>query len=309
MKKATILAAIVISAAGLWGQDIGFGIGAGRGGGAGAFAENFQQVVTMAAPGGPRGAVQQLIQGTLARGEGISRQTVTGRPVSGTDEQKSTQTLSDGTVITNSSTDRFYRDSEGRTRTEDDADGRVVIFDPVAHMEVILMTETKTARRMAVSPNAGKAEMAVSFNGATKSITTTYSSTTGATTATTTIAGGYESRLNWLDVPGADHGPAENAKKEDLGVESLNGILAAHTRSTLTIPQGQIGNDRDIHVVNERWYSDDLQMLVKTVNSDPRFGENTYQFTNISRDEPDPSLFQIPSDYTVIEMGGARVNK
>ena len=55
-----------------------------------------------------------------------------------------------------------------------------------------------------------------------------------------------------------------------------------------------------IHVVNERWYSDDLQMLVKTVNSDPRFGDNTYEFTNVSRGEPDPALFQIPADYKII---------
>ena len=97
-------------------------------------------------------------------------------------------------------------------------------------------------------------------------------------------------------------GSAENRKHEDLGVESLNGVLATHTRDTLTIPQGQIGNNRDIHVVNERWYSDDLQMLVKTANSDPRFGENTYEFTDISRDEPDATLFQIPPGYKVIPM-------
>jgi hypothetical protein len=86
----------------------------------------------------------------------------------------------------------------------------------------------------------------------------------------------------------------------------MNGVTATGTRSTLTIPQGQIGNNRDIHVVNERWYSDDLQMLVKSVNSDPRFGENTYELTNISRDEPDASLFQIPPDYSVMEVGPGR---
>jgi hypothetical protein len=89
-------------------------------------------------------------------------------------------------------------------------------------------------------------------------------------------------------------------------VQSQNGVLATGTRSTLTIPLGQIGNNRDIHVVNEQWFSEDLQMLVKTVNSDPRFGENTYELTNISRMEPDAALFQIPTDYTVIEPGTGR---
>ena len=47
-------------------------------------------------------------------------------------------------------------------------------------------------------------------------------------------------------------------------------------------------------------------MLVKTVNSDPRFGKNTYELTNISRDEPNMTLFQIPSDYRIVDMGAGR---
>jgi hypothetical protein len=36
-------------------------------------------------------------------------------------------------------------------------------------------------------------------------------------------------------------------------------------------------------------------------HSDPRYGESTYKLTNISRSEPDHSLFEVPSDYTVRE--------
>jgi hypothetical protein len=32
-------------------------------------------------------------------------------------------------------------------------------------------------------------------------------------------------------------------------------------------------------------------------------GETTYRLTNIDRSEPDPSLFQVPADYTVKEGG------
>jgi hypothetical protein len=88
---------------------------------------------------------------------------------------------------------------------------------------------------------------------------------------------------------------------ESLGTQSINGVTAKGTRTTIDIPAGQIGNDRAIQVVNERWYSDDLQMVVKSSNSDPRFGTTTYELTNINRAEPDPTLFQIPSDYTVKE--------
>ncbi len=35
-------------------------------------------------------------------------------------------------------------------------------------------------------------------------------------------------------------------------------------------------------------------------------GDNVYQLTNIKRAEPDPSLFQVPADYTVKETSVIR---
>jgi hypothetical protein len=92
-----------------------------------------------------------------------------------------------------------------------------------------------------------------------------------------------------------DHANA-TGQEEDLGYQSVNGVTARGSRSVTTIPVGQIGNDRPIQIISERWYSEDLQMNVKAVNSDPRFGETTYQLTNIAQNAPDPSLFQIPAN-------------
>lgn len=58
-------------------------------------------------------------------------------------------------------------------------------------------------------------------------------------------------------------------------------------------------NEQPIHIVSERWHSPDLKTVVLTRRSDPRTGEHTYRLTNIVRGEPDPSLFQVPADYTV----------
>jgi hypothetical protein len=38
-----------------------------------------------------------------------------------------------------------------------------------------------------------------------------------------------------------------------------------------------------------------------TRHSDPRLGETTYKLTNISRTEPDHSLFELPAGYTLKE--------
>jgi hypothetical protein len=42
-------------------------------------------------------------------------------------------------------------------------------------------------------------------------------------------------------------------------------------------------------------------MVVLNRSVDPRVGETTMRLTNILRSEPDASLFQIPSDYTINE--------
>jgi hypothetical protein len=93
--------------------------------------------------------------------------------------------------------------------------------------------------------------------------------------------------------------PGNNGNVESLPPQMVNGVLAQGTRTTETIPVGKIGNDRPINIVSERWYSNDLQMLIKSTSSDPRFGDSTYQLTNILQTSPDPSLFQIPADYTI----------
>jgi hypothetical protein len=97
--------------------------------------------------------------------------------------------------------------------------------------------------------------------------------------------------------------PDAQINREALGTQVFEGVQAEGTRITMTIPAGQIGNERPIVTVNERWYSPELQTVVMTRNSDPRSGETTYRLTNINRNEPDPTLFQVPSDYTVKEGG------
>jgi hypothetical protein len=92
-------------------------------------------------------------------------------------------------------------------------------------------------------------------------------------------------------------------KKESLGTQTMNGVAAEGTRTTHTIAAGQIGNDKAIQIVFERWYSPDLQLVVKSTRTDPRFGTTTYSLTNVQRTEPAASLFTVPSDYTVKQGG------
>jgi hypothetical protein len=86
---------------------------------------------------------------------------------------------------------------------------------------------------------------------------------------------------------------------ESLGKQNIEGVEAEGTRSTVTFPAGTFGNERPISIVSERWYSPELQTVVMTKHSDPRFGETNYRLTNINRSEPARTLFEVPSDYTL----------
>jgi hypothetical protein len=236
---------------------------------------------------------------------------VAGRPFSATEERHSTQTLGDGTHIETSETNKLFRDEEGRTRTER-KDGTVSIVDPVAGYSLELNPDDRTAVKIVsmritrdIAPGATGAIRMIDGqpqlhsqpqkappNGEHSVITLQNSEigyAPGMRTLTFSNNGPTVLRVE----------PGNNASVENLAPEMVNGVLSHGTRTTETIPVGKIGNDRVINIVNERWYSDALQMLIRSSSSDPRFGTTTYQLTNVAQTAPDPSLFQVPADYTI----------
>jgi hypothetical protein len=226
-------------------------------------------------------------------------------------------------VIENNETSMVFRDTQGRTRVERTLQGKttITIVDPVAGTNVVLDPAAKTARKMpaffatAVLKPAVTTPAGVSDNyaaGYAIGASEAAGRGRGATATTVTpaeldrqVTEEARKRAIELAAQGAAGTVSHNgAASEDLGMLHQNGVPARGSRSTVTIPAGQIGNSREIRVVNERWYSEDLQLTIKSVNSDPRFGTTTYQLTNIQRTNPDSGLFQIPSDYTTVEGGG-----
>ena len=224
-------------------------------------------------------------------GGGRGGQGVTGSPLSAREETRTVQTLGDGTQLDSSEVSQFYRDSQGRTRTERTVEGEtnIQILDPVASVRITLNPAAKTATRITVPAMAGR-------GGRGGAVSVTVNADAEAPSRRTVVVG-LEPRVGV-----ATTGP--QLKREDLGLQMQNGVMAEGTRMTRTIPAGTIGNNRDIHVVNEQWYSKDLQMMVKTVNSDPRYGVTTYEMTNISLAAPDAGLFMIPAGYTITEQAG-----
>ncbi len=204
---------------------------------------------------------------------GLSRKVVTGAPYSAQAVTQFTQTLANGDHIQRTTTASVARDSQGRTRMDRSiaavgalaASGgerrAVVIQDPVVGMSYALDPASHTARSMQIHTHSGP--------------------------------------------PPEDRADARaaraqaNLKTEDLGTQTIQGVSAQGKRITRVIPAGKEGNEKEIDIVTETWYSPDLQVDVMTKTSDPRFGDSVYQLNSISRTEPDPALFTVPSDYTV----------
>ena len=227
-----------------------------------------------------------------------------GRPYSGEAITETNQVLGDGTRISRRSATRVYRDGEGRTRREmlaDDGAVRTIsISDPVAHANYTLDPKTKTAFKATVNTVYPTVTMtARGTQVSERAISEGQPAMRGGGAGARGGGGGG----TLMRTPAPEN---PNVKKEDLGSQNIEGVMATGTRTTTVIPAGEIGNDKEIRIVSEQWFSDDLQVLVMTRHSDPRSGETTYRLRNILRAEPDQNLFTVPGDYTVQQGGRGR---
>ena len=94
------------------------------------------------------------------------------------------------------------------------------------------------------------------------------------------------------------------SQKVELGKQFAEGLELHGTRETRFYPIGLSGNERAFEVVDEFWYSPDLQINVIVRHNDPRTGTQTVSVTEITRTEPDTRLFEVPSDYRQVNEPG-----
>ena len=251
--------------------------------------------------------------------------TVPGAPFSATAVTETIQMLSDGNQIIRRNVAKMYRDSQGRTRNEGTVEkigkwtaeggGDPVVFinDPVTGFTYSLIPDTRTAYRYTIKAgleNVGyriaKPKLAVEKPGPSK---------VGEPGWETSEAKPLPEKTARLDTPVRVERPVGNQtddgrrKKENLGKQVIEGVEAEGTRTTVTIPAGEIGNVLPIEIVDETWYSPQLQLTVLSKRSDPRVGETSYRLTNISRNEPDHSLFEVGSDYTIKDESAGPAKK
>jgi hypothetical protein len=249
-----------------------------------------RKMFQLAGPSGGFMAGGMVIQ----MGPGSKEAPVTGHPYSAIGTTETVQTLADGNRIVHTNTTQYFRDSKGRTRTEytlsavgpftlDTARKLVLIDDPTSGQRYILHPELKRAESL---PLPAK-------------VTIGTANVQGAATTMTATAHASGPALPGPAACNGDEPPAPTSVS--LGQQTIEGLKATGTRFEHTIPAGEIGNELPMTISSEQWLSDELGVVLSSAQHDPMIGETTYRLEHITRSDPDPALFSVPSDYVIEE--------
>jgi len=203
-------------------------------------------------------------------GARITGVTVAGSPFSAEAVFETVQRLEDGNSIRRERKTRLFRDMDGRTREEiltndgehDPLEPRLVLIgDPQADRTYLMNPRKKVYEQIAGPRSAEE----------------------------------YADRRE--EDERAEGERSEGPPWVEIGKRTIEGVEAVGTRRTQVIAPGRIGNEREIRIVSEKWYSPELRMDVLTTRSDPRRGVTTFRLANVRLTEPLPTLFQVPANY------------
>ncbi len=206
---------------------------------------------------------------------------VIGQPYSAVQVRSNIRKLADGTTISHQGHHSVARDSQGRVRVErrmangqnGDPDGVMVfVLDPVAHTFTTWIQGAKGGNKTAMLvkiPQGPKRQQAKANPSRSATVSTR---------------------------------PQPMITTEDLGTDTVQGLLVAVSKTKTIVPAGRSGNDASITKTREVWTSPDLKLVMKEQWEDPRSGEMTIELANFSRAEPAPALFRAPAGYAVKDV-------
>jgi len=209
---------------------------------------------------------------------------VTGQPYSADGVTKITQTLADGTRIQREVRSKFYRDSAGRVRREQNILGLDSLLGPLSSepQTAITIIDPATGTVSTLDPAGQQGRSWIILRDGYR----------------VSVPSSSPSIITLQPAPAV---PTPAPKTESLGTRQIEGLSATGEKSSSIIPAGRIGNDRPIEILDERWISTDLKVVLLARHRDPHTGEVEFRLTNIKRAEPSPDLFKIPSNSFIMK--------
>jgi TonB family protein len=182
---------------------------------------------------------------------------------------RSVQKLADGSTVAENIVGQIARDSDGRVRVDEQQGDQPLVTE-------VLDPVTNTSLRWSSSSTA--AMQSTPFSRQPWHVTF----------PSQTLSASIESNTEERE--------PDKITKENLGTKTVNGLVTSGTRTTTVVSAGKI--------VRDVWFSEDLQVAVLDSFTDPKGSERTIEIQEVSRSEPDPTLFQAPQGYTVKQLGG-----
>lgn len=180
---------------------------------------------------------------------------------------ENTRRLYDGSTIINQTKGAFYRDASGRTRREQPLEsigGFNVVSENGSPQKLIFINDFSAKMHYFLDANRKIA------------------------------------RKNPLPDDLPPLAEPKDGRTESLGTKIIEGISVEGTKITVEIPVGQIGNDKPLSVITEKWFSPELQVVVLSRHLDPIAGEHVFRLVNIKKGEPSTELFSVPGDFKIV---------
>jgi hypothetical protein len=213
---------------------------------------------------------------------------VAAAPFSGVVDVQSVTTFTDGNRIVRNNSMRYFRDGQGRTRTEHQGlnpqgvsvtgSPTVVINDPVSGRRLTLLPKFQAAMEFKLQKSLVSLAAAVSaYNDS-------------------------EPPFALLGIGmalGAGQSTEASTSTTSLGQKQINGLNVTGTRIVRTIPVGVLGNEKPITSTVEQWVSTDLGVVVQFTQTSSVGGSVSFALGQVVRAEPDPALFTVPANYKV----------
>ncbi len=192
-----------------------------------------------------------------------------GKPFTATARTTLTQVLPDGTKKTRTVEDHIARDSKGRIYQEQHLPWTEDVNNPIDYVNIY---DPVGKRRIHIDPQ----NHSVIIRPIERPI--------------------HYDALEYLTLKATR--PGEHIKNEKLGTREFAGVFAWGRRTIRTFPAGTFGNAGSFESVEECWFEERWGIDVLRRRSDPRSGDQVTELINLTRSEPDPTIFQPPPGYT-----------
>jgi hypothetical protein len=213
---------------------------------------------------------------------GMTIGSIPGYPISGTIDAENTRTDSHGKTVIARFRSRIYRDSKGRTRLEWDTTPldeppkpgwvMIEIYDPTNRTSIQLQPSIKAAwKGHFPAPNEKPQQVC------------------------------KESDFPKIDPKDLAQVAIPEVSQEELAHDVVDGMAVRHGRESVKLAPHSSGKNSAYARVTDYWFSQELQAFILVKRRGPGKSRHTVKLSDISRGEPDPSLFTIPPGYKVSE--------